>query len=82
MGEGPWCNRACDQSRGPGSRPRLKKSPASDTGWHGPRQRGTRDTLPLAISGCLAQRYRKCIPASSHSCWTTRNMRKPGLGRG
>jgi len=39
-------------------------------------------TLPRPISGCLAQRYRKCIPPSSHSCWTTRNMRKPGLGRG
>ena len=39
-------------------------------------------TLPPAIAGCLAQRYRKCIPVSSHSCWTSRNMRSPGLGRG
>ena len=39
-------------------------------------------TLPLGISGCLAQRYRKCIPVSSHSCRTSRNMRNPGLGRG
>jgi hypothetical protein len=59
MGEGPLCNRACDQSRGPGSRPRLEKSPASETGWHGPRQRGTRDTLPLAIAGRLARRSRR-----------------------
>ena len=39
-------------------------------------------TLPPAIAGCLAHRYRKCIPVSSHSCWTTRNMRNPGLGQG
>ena len=37
-------------------------------------------TLPPAISECLAQRYRTCIPVSSHSCWTSRNMRNPGLG--
>ncbi len=39
-------------------------------------------TLPPAIAGCLAHRYRKCIPVSSHSCWNTRNMRNPGLGQG
>jgi hypothetical protein len=39
-------------------------------------------TLPPAIAGCLAQRYRKCIPVSSRSCWTSRNMRSPGSGRG
>ena len=39
-------------------------------------------TLPPAIAGRLAQRYRKCIPVSSRSCWTTRNMRNPGLGQG
>ena len=32
-------------------------------------------TLPPAIAGCLAQRYRTCIPVSSRSCWTSRNMR-------
>ena len=32
-------------------------------------------TLPPAVAGCFAQRYRKCIPASSHSCWTSRNTR-------
>jgi hypothetical protein len=56
MGEGPWCNRVCDQSRGPSSRLRLEKSPTSETGWHGSRQRGTRDTLPLAISGRLSRK--------------------------
>jgi hypothetical protein len=39
-------------------------------------------TFPPAISGRLAQRYRKCIPVSSHSSWTTRTMRNPGLGQG
>ncbi len=39
-------------------------------------------TLPPAIAGRLAQTYRKCIPVSSHSCWTSRNMRNPGLGQG
>jgi hypothetical protein len=42
----------------------------------------TRWTLPPAISGCLAQRYRKCIPVSSHSCWTTRTIGNRGLGQG
>jgi hypothetical protein len=37
---------------------------ASETGWHGARQRGTWWTFPPAISGRLAQRYRKCIPVS------------------
>jgi hypothetical protein len=35
-----------------------------------------------ALAGCLAQRYRTCIPVSSHSCWTSRNMRRPGSGQG
>jgi hypothetical protein len=39
-------------------------------------------TLPPAIAGCLAQRYRKVHPVSSHSRWTSRNMQSPGLGRG
>ena len=38
--------------------------------------------FPPAIAGCVAQRYRKCIPVSSRSCWTARNMRNPGLGQG
>src|SRR5713226_1783219 len=32
-------------------------------------------TLPLGIAGRLAQRSRTCIPVSSHSRWTCRNMR-------
>jgi hypothetical protein len=39
-------------------------------------------TLPPATAGRLAQRYRKCIPVPVHSCWTSRNVRSPGLGRG
>jgi hypothetical protein len=39
-------------------------------------------TLPPAIAGCVAQRYRECIPVSSHSFWTARNMRNIGLGQG
>jgi hypothetical protein len=42
----------------------------------------TRWTLTPAIAGWLAQRYCKCIPVSSHSCWTSRNMRNPGSGQG
>ena len=37
-------------------------------------------TPPLGISGCRAQRYRKRIPVSSRSCWTSRNMRRPVVG--
>lgn len=47
---------------------RLRAESAARTWW----------TLSPTISGCLARRYRKCIPVSSHSCWTTRNMRNPG----
>jgi hypothetical protein len=31
-------------------------------------------------SGCPGPQVRKRIPVSSHSCWTSRNMRKPGSG--
>jgi hypothetical protein len=39
-------------------------------------------TLPSAIAGCPAQRSRRYIPLSSHSCWTCRNMRSPRFGSG
>jgi hypothetical protein len=39
-------------------------------------------TLPPAIAGCPAQRYRKCIPVPAYSCSTSRNVRSPGLGQG
>ena len=73
---------------------RCSKACSSNRALRAPRQRDegdgvTRDktawtwwTLPPAISGRLAQRYRECIPVSCHSCWTSRNMRSPGLGQG
>ena len=30
-----------------------------ETGWHGARQRATRQTLPRPIAGRLAQKYRR-----------------------
>jgi hypothetical protein len=60
--------------RGPAAR-RGDEVTRDETAW-------TWWTLPFGISGCLARRYRKCIPISSHSCWTSRNMQSPGLGQG
>ena len=43
--------------------------------------RGSGD-VPVDVVGCLAQRYAECIPVSSHSCWTSRNMRSPAFRPG
>jgi hypothetical protein len=71
------CSKTCSSNsppRGPAAR-RGDGVTRDETAW-------TWWTLPPAISGCLARRYRKCIPVSSHSCWTTPNMPNPGLAQG
>jgi hypothetical protein len=41
--------------------------------------RGGRCARDLWVPG---PEVRNCIPVSSHSCWTSRNMQSPGLGQG
>jgi hypothetical protein len=73
-----WCcSKSCSKSRAPcGLAGRRGDGVTRDeTAW-------TSWTLPPAIAGCPARRYRKGIPVSSHSCWTSGNLRNPGLGQG
>ena len=56
--------------------------PGGETGWHGMRQPGRGGRCRLRSLGAWPRGSASASRVSSRACWTTRNMRNPGLGQG
>ena len=71
------CSKTCSRNEAP-SRSAARRGRRGDTGSD------SVDAVDAAARDLWVPgpEVRKCILVSSHSCWTSRNMRSPWLGRG
>jgi hypothetical protein len=53
-----------------------------ETGWHGMRKPGRGERCRPRSLGAWPRGTASASPVSSHSCWTSPNMRNPGFGWG